>query len=69
MYENRIKHLKEMHRVLDDQIFKLERSGVYEDTKLHTMKKQKLELKDEIRRMEKLQWDHDHESLDFDNDR
>jgi uncharacterized protein YdcH (DUF465 family) len=56
MYENRIKHLKELHRVLDDKIFIHERthphSQIYELTEL---KKQKLVLKDEIMKLEKLQ--------------
>ena len=33
------------------------------------MKKKKLALKDEISRLTKLQWEHDHESVDFDDDR
>jgi uncharacterized protein YdcH (DUF465 family) len=56
MYESRIKHLKELHRVLDDKIFYHERnhphSHVYE---LAELKKQKLLLKDEIMKLEKLQ--------------
>ena len=66
MYENRIKHLEESHRVLDKQINQLLATGVFEDTKIQEMKKQKLQLKDEIRRLNRLQWDHDHETVHFD---
>lgn len=67
MYETRIKHLEEMHRVLDSKIETLEKTGVYEDTKLHDMKKQKLQLKDELRRLNKLQWEHNHETVNLDD--
>ena len=66
MYESRIKHLEESHRVLDKQINQLLASGVFEDTKIQEMKKQKLQLKDEIRRLTRLQWEHDHETVHFD---
>ena len=66
MYETRIKHLEESHRVLDKQINQLLSTGVFEDTKIQEMKKQKLQLKDEIRRLNRLQWEHDHETVQFD---
>jgi len=69
MYEGRIKHLEESHRLLDKQISDLERTGNYTDEALSNMKKQKLLLKDEIARLVKLQWEHDHETVDFDDDR
>ena len=34
-----------------------------EEAKLAEMKKKKLLIKDEIRRLNKLQWDHDHETV------
>ena len=67
MYKTRIKHLEETHRVLDKQINQLLSTGVFEDTKIQEMKKQKLQLKDEIRRLNRLQWDHDHETVHFDD--
>ncbi len=48
MYENRIKHLEEAHRVLDKQIDTLEKNGLFEDLKLEDLKKKRLHLKDEI---------------------
>jgi uncharacterized protein YdcH (DUF465 family) len=56
MYENKIKHLKELHRVLDDKIFYHERNHPYSHVyELAELKKQKLLLKDEIMKLEKLQ--------------
>jgi uncharacterized protein YdcH (DUF465 family) len=48
MYEQRIKHLEELHRVLDKRIDGLESTGVFEDATLEVLKKQRLHLKDEI---------------------
>lgn len=70
MYENRIKHLKESHRQLDAKIAEHERNHPGTETSLVTeWKKQKLAFKDEIKRLERLQWEHDHERVDFDDDR
>lgn len=56
MYENRIKHLKESHRVLDDKINAHEREHPGTESQLvHDWKKQKLQLKDEIAKLESLQ--------------
>ena len=56
MYENRIKHLKESHRVLDDKINTHEREHPGTESQLvHEWKKQKLQLKDEIAKLESLQ--------------
>lgn len=68
-YKGRIAHLTEAHHVLDKQIEQLERSGNFKDETLSEMKKKKLALKDEIARLNKLQWEHDHERVDFDDDR
>lgn len=47
MYENRIKHLEELHRVLDKRIDGMESTGVFEDATLEVLKKQRLHLRDE----------------------
>lgn len=67
MYETRIKHLEEMHRVLDNKIEALEKTGIYEDHALANMKKQKLQIKDELRRLTRLQWENDHETVQLDD--
>lgn len=48
MYQNKIKHLEEAHRVLDKQIDSMERTGIYDDLKIDEMKKLRLRLKDDI---------------------
>jgi len=68
MYEGRIKHLEESHRILNKQIDALEKSGNFKDSKIVEMKKKRLQLKDEIAKLTKLQWEHDHETIDYDDD-
>ncbi len=69
MYKNRIAHLTETHRTLDNQINSMERTGSFKDEVLSEMKRKKLAIKDEISRLTKLQWEHEHERVDFDDDR
>jgi len=66
MYETRIAHLQEAHRVLDKRIDDMEKSGNFDDQNITVLKKQRLQLKDEISRLNKLQWEYDHESIDYD---
>ena len=69
MYENRIKHLEEAHRVLDQKIDTLEKNGLFEDIKMQELKKQRLLFRDERAILRRKQWEHDHETVDFDDDR
>jgi len=64
-YRSRISTLKESHRLIDEQIILLEAKNG-DPTKISEMKKQKLIYKDEIRRMERIQWEH--ESVDLNDD-
>jgi uncharacterized protein YdcH (DUF465 family) len=68
VYENRIKHLEEMHRVLDKQVDGLEKTGNFSDDQLSNLKKQRLTIKDELVKLRRLQWEHDRETLDYDDD-
>lgn len=70
MYKSRIKTLTESHRVLNVKIDDHEKHhpGV-ESQQVQEWKKQRLAYRDEIRRLERLQWEHDHERVSFDDDR
>ena len=64
MYKAKIKQLEESHKILNKQIDDMERNHPHvEESKLAEMKKKKLLIKDEIARLNKLQWDHDHETV------
>jgi hypothetical protein len=69
MYKDRIKHLEEAHRAIDKQLTEMDKHPHVEESKIAEMKKQKLQLKDEINRLNKLQWDHEHEHINLDDDR
>ena len=69
MYENKIKHLEEAHRVLDQKIDTLEKNGLFENIKMQELKKQRLLFRDELAILRRKQWEHDHETVDFDDDR
>ena len=47
-WENRIRHLEEAHHVLDKRIDGLEKTGVFDDVELTDLKKQRLQLKQQI---------------------
>lgn len=65
-YKARILHLEEMHRVLNKQIDDMEKDHPHvEANKLTEMKKRKLQIRDEISRLNKLQWEEEHERVDF----
>ena len=68
MYENKIKHLEEAHRVLDQKIDTLEKNGLFEDIKMQELKKQRLLFRDELAILRRKQWEHDHEFVDFDDE-
>jgi len=67
MYKQRIQQLEEAHKLLDKQIDTIVASNSYTDEAVNELKKKKLLYKDEIRRLNRLQWDHDHNTVDFDN--
>ena len=55
-----------MHRVLNKQIDDMERNHPHvEVEKLSNLKKQKLQLKDEISRLTRLQWEEENERTGY----
>ena len=69
MYEKRISFLEEAHRLLDQRIDEMERTGNFDDIKISELKKQRLTYKDELAKLRRLQWEEEHERVDFDDDR
>lgn len=67
MYEAKIKDLENQHRALSDKIFNLEKVGHADKQQLDKLNLSKNEILNEIRRLRKLQWDHDHEYVNFDD--
>jgi prefoldin subunit 5 len=68
-YKSRIKTLEESVRILDNQIFHLEKNGSTDFKKISELKETKDKYNKEIRTMIRSQWDHDHNTVDFGDDR
>ena len=63
MFENRIHHLEEMHAILDKQIDGLESTGAFHDENLNTLKKRRLQIRDQIEGLKRKR-DHDLQETD-----
>ena len=68
-YTNRIKMLEESHSLVDNQLFQLEKSGSDDFEKIKKLREAKDKYLNELRHMRNAQWDHDHESIELDDDR
>lgn len=67
-YRNRISFLQETHRRLDRQIGQLEESKASAED-ITNLKKKKLDIKDEINRLTRLQFESERETVHWDEDR
>lgn len=67
-YEDQIQRLKTKHKILHERIEYLDRQ-YFENVELPKLKREKLAIKDEISRLERLQWEQLHETLDWDEER
>ena len=68
-YRNRIKTLEESVRMLDNQIFQLEKNGSTDTKRLTELKEAKDNYNKELRMMIRAQWDNDHNTVDLGDDR
>lgn len=65
-YKGKIQHLEEMHRLLDKQINEMHTNHPGVDVNhLAELKKKKLQLKDEISRLNRLQWEEENERVGY----
>ena len=67
-YRNRISFLQETHRRLDRQISQLEEAKASAED-ITNLKKKKLDIKDEISRLSRLQFESERETVHWDEDR
>jgi len=68
-YRSRIKTLEESIRILDNQIFQLEKNSSIDTKKLFELNETKDKYRKELRILTRQQWDHDNERVDLDDDR
>lgn len=65
-YKDRIRHLEEMHRLLSKQIDDMQINHPGVDVEhLAELKKKKLQCKDEISRLQKLQWEEETQRIGY----
>ena len=67
-YKSRIKTLEESIRLVDNQLFQLEKNGSTDTKKLNELKEIKDKYSKEVRLMIRAQWDNDHNTVDFGDD-
>jgi len=68
-FRDRIKHLEEMHRLLGKQIDDMQTNHPGVDIEhLADLKKKKLQCKDEISRLQKLQWEEETQRVGYSDD-
>lgn len=69
-YRERIKHLERLHEQIDQEIDNMEKNHPHVDeTRVHNMKKQRLQYLDELRTLRKIQWEEDHERTGYGEER
>lgn len=68
-YRQRIKTLEDSHRMVENQLFQLEKTGSTDTDKIQKLREAKQKYLTELQQMRRAQWDHDHERVDFEDDR
>ena len=69
MYRERIARLQQRVKDLDQEILKAEKDANFNKDALKAMLIDRNDVYSEIRRYTKLQWDEDHERVNFEDDR
>lgn len=67
-YKNRIRVLEESHRLIENELFQLEKSSG-DPEKIKKLRETKDKYFTELRALNRAQWDHDHETVDLGDDR
>lgn len=68
-YTNRIKTLEESYSIVERQIEQLNKSDNPDTSKILSLTETKNKYLTELKTMRKAQWDHDHETIDYEDDR
>ena len=68
-YKSQIKNLQEAYQKLDNEVFSLTKNEDKDQVKLQDLigKRSKIQL--EIRKLQKLQWEEEHDRVNFEDDR
>jgi hypothetical protein len=68
-YKSQIINLQEAHRKLDNQILSLVKSETKDQAMINDLISKRSATQSEIRKLQKLQWEEDHDRVNFEDDR
>jgi hypothetical protein len=68
MIQGRIRHLEQLHQDVDNKIDAMEKTGVFSDNDLNTLKKKRLEYRDELSRLRRQLYE-ENQRVEFEDDR
>jgi hypothetical protein len=68
MIQGRIRHLEQLHQDVDNKIDAMEKTGVFSDNDLNTLKKKRLEYRDELSCLRRQLYE-ENQRVEFEDDR
>jgi hypothetical protein len=68
-YKAKIKDIERQIVINEEALKKLSSAGLQDEEKYKNIKGNVIDLRTELGRLNRLQWDHDHESVDYGDDR
>jgi len=68
-YKNRIRMLEESYRLVESQLEQLTKVDKSDSTKILSLTETKNKYLSELKIMRKAQWENDHETIDYEDDR
>ena len=67
-YKSQIKRLEQLVQTTDNELFNLEKSGKDDLSRITELRTKKQEYQTELRKLNRLQWDYDHNTVDYGDD-
>ena len=67
-YKSQIRKLEQLVSTTDNELFNLEKSGTGDPTRISELKIKRQEYQTELRKLNRLQWDYDHNTVDYGDD-
>ena len=68
-YKSQIKNLQEAYQKLDNEVFSLTKSEDKDQVKLKDLIGKRSKIQFDIRKLQKLQWEEEHDRVNFEDDR
>jgi len=68
-YKSQIRNLQEAYQKLDNEVLALTKSEDKDQVKLQDCISKRSKIQLEIRKLQKLQWEEDHDRVNFEDDR